>query len=281
MIKALKILLFLTFVLICWGAVVRSTGSGLGCPDWPLCHGQWIPPFDTATLIEYTHRLLASLVGFVTLGVCIAVWSNKEYRSMFGKRAALILVLLLFQAVLGGITVETGLQPPIVTTHLAVGLIFIGLLYFFYLRLKVGGEKKNAPKNFWYHFSHIAGTLLFLQILLGGMVASSHAGLACPDFPKCQGLWWPGFEGLVGLQFAHRLGAFVVITMSFITAIKRWPSPVARNLFLLGVLQILLGIGNVFMGLPLWMRVAHLGVAVLLFLGFIRSTYELRRCVNP
>lgn len=277
MLKGLKSLIVLTFLLILWGSVVRGTGSGLGCPDWPLCHGQWIPPFEKAVLIEYFHRLLASVVGFWTLGTCIAIWKNSEWRRQLGKWAGLLLILLLVQVILGAITVRTELTPHIVTTHLGIGLLFLGLIFYMKLLIEKGGTKQGIPRSAKYHLAHTTLFLLFLQILLGGLVASSQAGLACPDFPTCQGVWWPGLHGLVGLHFMHRLGAMVVSGMVLSVVFLGRGQSCTRCLLWFLLIQLSLGIGSIQMGLPLPMRVAHLGVAVLLYLGLIRSTYELRR----
>src|SRR3990167_5198954 len=118
MLKALKILLFLTFTLICWGAVVRSTGSGLGCPDWPMCHGQWIPPMRADVWIEYIHRLLASLVGLGMLVVAFKIWRDAALRRCAGRPALIALALLIFQSLLGAKVVLTELEAGLVAVHM-------------------------------------------------------------------------------------------------------------------------------------------------------------------
>lgn len=268
----LKLLFFLTYLLIVWGAVVRGTGSGLGCPDWPLCHGQIIPPFEKAVLIEYFHRLLASVVGILTLIVSIQVWRDENLRKLFGKKCGLLLGLLFLQVVLGGITVKTELNPHIVAAHLGIGLIFLSLIFYIFLSVWKGDAQKKVP--LW---SYWRPAVLFIQIILGGLVAASEAGLACPDFPTCQGVWFPTLQGAVALHFSHRLLAFVILIMAINLALTKWHLPIVRMIFSLVLLQILLGIGNVLLGLPLWLRVAHNAVAVLLFLSLIVRTYELRR----
>ncbi|MBI4223935.1 MAG: COX15/CtaA family protein [Deltaproteobacteria bacterium] len=269
----LKLLLFLTYLLIVWGAVVRGTGSGLGCPDWPLCHGQIIPPFEQAVLIEYAHRLLASLVGILTLVFCVRVWINADLRKIFGKKCGLLLGLLIFQIILGGIAVKTELHPHIVAIHLGAALLFLGVIFYLFLQVRSPQSVVRSPGL----LSHWRLAVVFLQILLGGLVAASEAGLACPDFPTCQGVWLPDLRGNVALHFSHRVLAFIILGMASYLAIKKWQCPLVKTIFGLVVLQILLGIGTVLMGLPLWMRIAHNGVAVLLFLGLVVRSYELRR----
>lgn len=282
----LFLLVFFTYLLIVWGAVVRATGSGLGCPDWPLCHGQIIPPFRADVLIEYTHRLLATLVGLGTLIFAIFVWSQKELRSVLGNLCTAAVGLLVLQVALGGVTVRTELHSHIVATHLAVALIFLAVLFYMWLRVRGDWDRSAAraqPRTVWYHLSHITLLILFFQIVLGGLVAATNAGLACPDFPTCLGSWWPALHGNVALHFFHRLGGFLVfflivgLTVSFRIFKKRKCPFVLRSLFILVSLQILLGVGTVMMHLPTAMRIAHNAVAVLLFLMLIMATYELRR----
>lgn len=284
--KFLGILCGVTYLLIVWGAVVRTTGSGLGCPDWPLCHGQIIPPFRTDVLIEYVHRLLATLVGLGTLAFAIFVWSQKELRSVLGNWCATMVGLLVLQVALGGVTVRTELHSHIVATHLAVALIFLAALFYMWLRMRGDFDRSAAraqPRTIWYHLSHITLLLLFFQIVLGGLVAAGNAGLACPDFPTCLGSWWPALHGNVALHFLHRLGAVLILLFLSILALgARQPHgarlPMVIHLLLVGVVvQILLGIGSVMMHLPTAMRIAHNAVAVFLFLVLMTATYELRR----
>lgn len=272
-------LIILTFVLIVWGAVVRSSGSGLGCPDWPLCHGQIIPPFRKDVLIEYFHRLLACVVGITTLITAIIVWKNRLLRKEWGVWMGVVFGLLIFQAVLGGIAVKTELHPHVVATHMGVALIFLAMIFYMLLRTMHDRTKHEAQ----FHdraiarLSHTTLILLFLQIILGSLVAASNAGLACPDFPTCQGVWIPMLEGNVALHFFHRVGALVIFILAFALQLGARHLTVVRAIFGLTLLQILLGAGSVFMGLPFWMRLAHNAVAVLLFLALMRTTYELRR----
>lgn len=275
--KYLISLVFLTYLLIVWGAVVRSSGSGLGCPDWPLCHGQIIPPFRQDVLIEYFHRLLACVVGIVTFLTAILTWTNATLRKEWGRWMLVVFILLIFQAVLGGVAVKTELHPHIVATHLGVALIFLAMIFYMVLCLKKPIDKNLFPKTIWYRLSHYTLAVLVIQIILGGLVAASNAGLACPDFPMCLGSWIPTLQGNVAIHFFHRIGALIVTVMAMILVFKKWSLPVSKIIFFLVFLQVLLGIGNIFMQLPLGMRVAHNAVAVLLFLSLIVSTYELRR----
>src|SRR5262245_51439469 len=124
-----------TFVLVVIGAIVRSTGSGMGCPDWPTCHGALIPPLgDTAAWIEWTHSTVAMVVGLLVLPLS-ALAQLRYGRSLsivVPSVAALLLVAV--QAYLGKITVDTNNAGEWVTAHLATALALLGLLTFIAVR---------------------------------------------------------------------------------------------------------------------------------------------------
>src|SRR5438093_11619963 len=108
-----------SFLVVVWGGVVRVTGSGLGCPDWPLCHGEFLPSLDPATRIEWTHRFLAIASGLTVAATVL--WTLIVYR--FDRRvlwlAIAVAVLYPLQSLLGAITVVLELPPEWVTLPLA------------------------------------------------------------------------------------------------------------------------------------------------------------------
>ena len=181
----------LLFGLIVLGSVVRTTGSGLASPDWPLCQGRLIPPFEFNVLIEWFHRLAALLTSvslFVTVGWVLV---HPATRARVGLLAALAVVLLLVQVLLGALTVWKLLSPSVVSSHLAVAL----LLFVTMLALTLGARAESAPDaprgaerpaGLLAAFG-ITAALAYAQSLLGGIVSTSHAGLACPDWPLCDG----------------------------------------------------------------------------------------------
>ena len=117
------------YVLIVLGGVVTSTGSELACPDWPLCNGQIIPTFTTPVIIEYTHRLWTLVVSGLIIATAILAWRRYRWGSTVTKFAALTVILLWGQVILGMATVETGALPAVVTSHLALAtLVFASAL---------------------------------------------------------------------------------------------------------------------------------------------------------
>ena len=101
------------FALIVVGSIVRTTGSGLACPDWPLCHGRLIPPLQFNILIEWFHRLLALVVGLGLLSTATWTWARPATRARLGGHAATSIALYLSQALLGALTVWKLLDPNV------------------------------------------------------------------------------------------------------------------------------------------------------------------------
>lgn len=117
------------YVLIVLGGIVSSTGSGLACPDWPLCRGQVIPALTLSVLIEFTHRVWTIVVTVLVAGTMLLAWSKYRWRSRLTKLSTLTFGLLLCQIILGMITVNTRTLPIAVTAHLAVAtLVFASAL---------------------------------------------------------------------------------------------------------------------------------------------------------
>lgn len=290
---SLSVLTVMVFILILWGGVVRNAGAGLACPDWPLCHGQLIPPLEGLVLLEYSHRLLAAAVGFLTLGCALAIWGRPGLRSRLGGGAVMAVLALAVQVVLGGLAVKGLLSPSLVAAHLALALGFFALILEMTLRAHGSGRElgRGRPQRSGLWVASCGSTaLVYLQAALGGLVSSYHAGLACPDLPTCNGLWLPPFEGPVGLHMAHRIGA-ALVTLAVVGLVAggktilltdRQHLLLRADLSLL-VLQLLLGIANVLLELSPWIDVAHLGAAVALFAVLWATTREIayRNRIRP
>jgi cytochrome c oxidase assembly protein subunit 15 len=285
--KLLTAASFLSFGLIVLGSSVRATDSGLSCPDWPLCFGKAVPHFDLNIFLEWFHRLCALALGFIMIAAIVKFVKNKSLRQALGKQIAAASVLLLIQIVLGGLTVLHLLDPKIVNAHLSNAMLFFTVLLWMAFRARLlGGDIRIHPdatvspalRKIFY------GTTiaLFLQIGLGGMVSSNYAGLACPDFPTCHGEWLPALHFPVVIQMLHRGIAFVLLAVGVGLSLKvgkldlpPFSRLAARMLPALIALQILLGMVNVFMKLPVWASVAHLGNAALIFALMVLGSIEL------
>jgi protoheme IX farnesyltransferase len=221
-----------TYLLIVIGAIVRSTGSGMGCPDWPLCHGNLIPPLgDTAAWIEWVHRGVAVLVGLLVLGVAVLAWRDHRRQLSILGSSILAVVLVGFQAYLGKITVDTGNAGEWVTAHLATGLVLLGLLAFVAVRARYPGglPGRGASQRMTLVLAFVAASVYALM-LFGSHVVATGASLVYLDWPLFNGQLWPTFSTdptLAGLQqahFLHRLIAGVVGILVVAAALWVWRS---------------------------------------------------------
>jgi heme a synthase len=282
----------MVFLLVVWGGFVRLSGSGLAIPDWPLAGGRVLPKPETRVLIEYVHRLLAGIVSLLTLAVAIAVFRKPEHRARLGVLMGAALLTLAIQVWMGGRVVLEELHVNRVVAHLLLAFLFFAILLGMTLRAQdaavpggAAGPGAGSPSHpglrLW---SRIGAAAIFVQAGLGAWVSSSGAALACPDFPTCHGTLIPKMEGLVGIHYAHRIGAYVVslILIGLVASSvrvplpprARWPLRITAALL---VLQFLLGIGNVLLRLPLPVSVAHLGTALILFGTLLVASHELSR----
>jgi cytochrome c oxidase assembly protein subunit 15 len=273
----------LMLVLIVIGSIVRTTGSGLACPDWPLCHGRLIPPLQFNVLVEWTHRLVAALVSVMLGGTVIWTLAHRATRARLGLLAALMLVLLAAQVLLGALTVWKLLDPGVVGGHLAVALLLFATLLTFSLIAERESEPAAAQAARPSGLLPLLGgaTLVtYVQCVLGGIVSTHHAGLACPDWPTCWGAWFPRMEGLVALHMTHRFGAYTLTAVMLAVAARvrasaddavRASGPMLLSLTL-G--QVVLGVSNVYLGTPWWLSAAHLGLATSILALVVTVTFR-------
>lgn len=265
------------FALIALGGSVRVMNAGLACPDWPLCFGDVIPDYHPQVYFEFIHRALAGVVGIVVLGLQVLLFRSKAPRHLKWLGAA-SLALLTVQIVFGGLTVLWQLHSKVVAGHLALGTAFFSLLLWMYLSLK--GEKYDKTKPWVKRWAIFSGLAVFGQIILGGLVASHFASLACTDFPKCQGEWFPTFQGIIGLHVIHRLGAytlFAILLMNLWLMRSQSGSSRLKSLsagaFAMVLVQIGIGIANVLLFTPPLIAVLHLAVATAILSIMVRQVH--------
>ncbi len=265
--RLILITIWATVALIGLGGVVRATGAGLACPDWPLCHGRLIPPLEGPILIEYSHRVAASLVGLLMLLVAVRVWRHHRRDAAVVRLTLAGLFLLAVQIVLGGLTVRTTLTPALVAAHLGTAMTFLATLLL--LSLAAAPREEASPPGLG-GVTSLAALVTFGQIVLGGYVSASGAGLACPDLPLCRGSLLPPEGGLVLIHWLHRAGALavaVLVAAVFLRAQRadRLLRGLANGAAVLVIFQIALGALNVATDLAQPVTVLHLLTGSALF----------------
>ncbi|HSH22365.1 MAG TPA: heme o synthase [Candidatus Caenarcaniphilales bacterium] len=275
-----------TYVLVVIGAIVRGTGSGMGCPDWPQCYGQWLPPLgDNAAWIEWTHRGVAAIVGLLVLAVAfVAVRRHRASRSIVLAAVAAV-VLTGVQAWLGKITVDTGNAGEWVTAHLATAMLLLALLTFIFIRsrypdaLPARGQSQRLTLLLAFTAASVYALILF-----GAHVTASGASLVFPDWPLFRGQLLPTFSetpSRAALEMTHFLHRFVAAVVGVIVVVAAWAAWRAvradrveresgagqRVLGLIGSAAALYGVQVVVGALQIWTSLASWAVALHLALG--------------
>lgn len=269
------------YLLMVWGNLVSSTGSGLACPDWPLCHGTATPTIDFHTFFEWGHRLLAATASILILVTLYLVLGSPSSTPTLRRSGRSLAALLLLQVILGGTTVLLGLSPAVSTIHLLVAtLVFSGLITVACVTTWSNPvAPRTQPKM---RRLAIAGLVaLLVQFALGALVRHTHAGLACPGFPRClEGFFPVPFTFETAIAFIHRWWGFLLLgVFGHIAGAARKIAPefvgAARAVGVLGVIQVLLGIFTVLSGLGTELRATHAamgyGLWGLLFYCAIRA----------
>ena len=245
-----------TYLLIILGAIVRITGSGMGCGDhWPLCNGKLLPPLDLPTLIEYGHRLAAALVSVLVSALAAYAWwlgrgAGSGERYVPSRTAYLALGLLIVQVLLGAVTVKLDLPPWTVILHLGTAMLLLATLI-----VAARGRRVASPSR--------AGlwvlTLGFVTVLLGALTANLGAASACLGFPLCNGQLVPDGNYLQHIQWTHRLLAYTLFGYAVWWA-WRTRAPAAWGVVALVTLQVAVAAAMVLLGLPRSLQAIHVAL---------------------
>jgi heme A synthase len=272
-------------VLITVGSIVRVTGNGLGCPDWPLCYGQVVPPLKLSAWVEFSHRFVGAVTSAQLVGLGFLAWKQYRREVWIFVPAMFSLVLLVVQVSLGGIHVLFELPPSSGWMHTGVAMALAGMV------ASQVAVTHPALRALTARVSTIlkrdrglpialatTAAVTYLLILTGAYVTRSGASLACPAFPAC------GAEAtqiiypqLVRIQLLHRFMAFgVALTATFTlwrlaraARAERGLRGAVFGLAALIVVQFGLGVSNVLLRLPPWSRTLHLLVAAILWTGLV------------
>lgn len=327
---------FAVFVLVIIGGVVRLTGSGLSIPEWPIINGSLLPPmtdkgweavyktyhsqiegvevdsvyhsaypgviplgkFKQMFAIEYFHRFMAALVGILFIVLLVKVMRRGEIRRRFGVRIWTAFLLLILQAVMGGIVVKYDLQAEFLAVHLGLAFAFFGILFWTALDLLSPPHKEKTYYNkFLSRIALSALTVVFIQILSGAVVAGTKAGFSWNTWPKIgdylippASVLWRSYLGMLNfvhntvlVQFIHRWWAFaalIIILFLVFYSMKFRISRGARYAFRIVTsivaLQVFLGIITLISKVPPALGVIHLSVGLILFANILYITYELK-----
>ena len=262
-------------LLITVGVIVRATDSGLGCPDWPLCRGQLLPPLgDAKAWIEWVHRGLAAIIGFEILGLALLAWlDHRDRRSLLWPSIGAV-GLVGFQAWLGRETVRLGNSGESVTAHLAAAMLLVAVLVFvtvragFPSRLGSGGDSQRF--TLLAAFTALAS---FALLLFGSHVTATDTALVFPDWPLMNGSLFPVLTELTAPHVLHRWIAVVVgtivVAMAVIATRTQRERPTLVRLAVaaaaLFAIQVVVGGLQVLTHLSAWTQTLHLALGAVIF----------------
>ena len=278
-------------LLIGIGGVVRTTGSGMGCPDWPKCFGMWIPPTDVSQLppnyqeiykdhgyasmefnavktwIEYINRLIGVLIGFITLATAALSLRLRKILPQVTRLSILALIMVIVQGGIGAYVVRTNLQVGLITVHMIVALGILLVLIFAYLRssppvVQGGYTEIQIPKSIWM-LGIICLVFLFTQVILGTQVREQIDLVAKELGGQNRDKW---IASLGKTYHIHKyfyygvLGSFIAWAWS-LNALAKMLGSIRLTRLLMGLLlgaEIALGIGMHHFGIPAWIQPLHL-----------------------
>jgi len=316
----------MAIIVVILGAFTRLSHAGLGCPDWPTCYGHlWVPntadeihaanqaftetPVETEkTWPEQIHRIFASSLGLLMIGLVVIAFRNRSVEGQPFKLPLFMLCFVILQGLFGMWTVTLLLWPQVVTLHLLGGFTTLSLLWLLVQRLGNFHWQLNSQvleqirKLRWLA---VAGLLIvIMQIALGGWTSSNYAALACADLPTCHNEWVPPMDFSAGfnifqhigpnylggqmdnqartaIHFSHRIGAIVTTLVLLLLSINLFIIKdkavryMAATVCAILSLQIVLGLSNVFFALPLPVAVAHNAIGAMLLMALVALNHRI------
>lgn len=263
----------MTYLLIVIGGIVRVTGSGLGCPDWPTCFGKWIPPMRADAIIEYTHRLVAALTSPLILAAALVGWWRYRKVRLIARPLMAALGLLAVQGALGGLVVILETPPDLVAVHLGIALIILGLLITAAVMAFVLRHDPAQPDRLTFRSPFARMTLgavvgIFIVLVSGAYVAVADATYACSGWPLCNGELIPSHP-LGWVHMAHRLLAALMSVHVLLLLRRAWRSQRSQRAILsaatltvvLFFAQVLVGALKVSSDFPIYLLGLHVATA--------------------
>ncbi|HEX2160946.1 MAG TPA: COX15/CtaA family protein [Thermoleophilaceae bacterium] len=300
-----------TFVLILIGGIVRVSGSGLGCGPadsgfhgWPFCNGALIPGLDVNTIIEYTHRAVAGIVGLMMIALAVLAWRRYRANRALVRATAAAALLVIAQGLLGAATVENDLDETLVAAHLGLAMALLALLIYIWRASQpetLGAPPADGGRGFR-PLALVSSGLAFCTIVAGGYMAGTQnygradyqlgdgAHHACgKEFPTCNGDFLPfGVTRLVDIHLTHRVFVYlttIAVVTLIVLALRRRPSPgvvlSAKVAAAVLATQLLVGALNVWLDEYEALIVLHLALGTLLWGTLVGLAFQLFRIPEP
>ncbi len=261
------------YLQIALGGVVRVSGSGLGCPDWPLCHGKPYPPANVHSIIEYSHRAVGSVTGILIIATVILAWLVwRERRPAVAWLATASLIGVVGEGLLGAGVVANELAAWLVLIHLGLAMIIIGFLVATVVMSMPLWPGVSEPG--FRRLAALAAGATYLLLLTGSTVVASGADTACHSWPLCGSGFTPDFAGFNAFTMLHR-GSVLVIGLLIVYVLlraSRLPGLRAASIATLVVfaLQVAVGAGAAVTDAELFNGL-HVALATLVWAGVLAT----------
>jgi heme A synthase len=266
------------YLQIALGGVVRVTGSGLGCPDWPLCHGRPYPPANLNSIIEYSHRAVGSVTGVLIIATVVMAWVVfRKRRPRVAWLASASLIGVVGEGILGGIVVAKELSPWLVLVHLGLAMMIIGFLVA--TAIAAMPASSGVPDMNFRRLAIVVTAATYVMMLTGSTVVASGADDSCHSWPLCGGGFALDFTGANAFTMLHR-GTVLVVGLLLLhvlsKAFLRWRSvkgigPIAVVAIAALVLQVAVGAGSAITGNAFFDGL-HVAIATLVWSGVLATT---------
>ncbi len=284
---------FATLFLILVGGLVRASGAGLGCPDWPKCYGLWIPPMSVDTLpseyhpsefnalktwTEYVNRLIGVVIGLLITATFLLSFNYLKKRPVVTIASFLAFIGVIFQGWLGGQVVRSGLHEGIITLHMIMAMIIVGLLIYASFKAVAGEIKLQIDSG--HRKTLLIATTLLLAFTMAQMILGTQVREAI-DLISRGVVFVPREEWLSGVGLLDEIHRSFSWTVLIITSWMTWYIKKESVLgyfcklnlwiFILIISQIVVGIVLAYAGMPASFQVLHLfGSAVMISLILLK-----------
>jgi protoheme IX farnesyltransferase len=262
-------------VLVTIGVIVRATGSGMGCPDWPLCHGQIIPPIDDwRAWLEWIHRTVAVVIGFEVLALAIVALRDHRDRRTLVAATLLTVGLVGFQAWLGKETVRLNNSGESVTAHLAAAMALVGLLVWILARAGYPARLTGAGSQRFTLLAAFGAGSVFALLLFGSNVTATSQALVFPDWPLMDASLFPSLDDGNAAHVLHRwiaVAVGIIVAAVAVAALRLRPEPrpivtrLALTAAVLFPVQALVGGLQVVTDLSGWSQTLHLTLGAVIW----------------
>lgn len=259
------------YLQIALGGVVRVSGSGLGCPDWPLCQGRPYPPADVHAIIEYSHRAVGSVTGILIIATVVLAWIVfRTQRPLVAWLASASLIGVVGEGLVGGVVVAHELSSWLVLLHLGLAMMILGFLVataVMSLPPSVGVTDRSFRR-----LASAGAAATYVLLLTGSTVVASGADDSCHAWPLCGSGFALSFAGVDAFTMLHRGAVLVIGALLVYALIKALRKPqvrvVALATLVVFALQVAVGAGSAvtdgafFNGL-------HVAIATLVWSGIL------------